>query len=257
LSSLRTAIVTGGSRGIGRGIAEALGAEGFAVILNYVRNARAAAEAAAAVQAAGGRAVTVQADVSQAAGRARLVDAALETGRLDLLVNNAGVAPEQRLDILETSEESYERVMSVNLKGPFFLSQLAAGRMIELRRAGAVERPAIVNVGSISAYAASPSRGEYCLSKAAVGMMTRLFAVRLADEGIAVYEVRPGIIATDMTGPVREKYDRLIAEGLTPVRRWGSPADVARAVVAVTRGLLSFSTGEVINVDGGFHLQRL
>jgi NAD(P)-dependent dehydrogenase (short-subunit alcohol dehydrogenase family) len=187
-----------------------------------------------------------------------MVPEVLQTfGRIDLLVNNAGMAPRQRLDILEVGSDSYDEVLSVNLKGPFFLTQQVARTMIDLLGSGIITEPRIINIGSISAYTSSPSRGEYCLSKAALGMMTSLFADRLAEYGIAVYEVRPGVIDTDMTGPVKEKYDQLIADGLTPIRRWGQPDDVAKAVVAIAEGLFPFSTGEVFNVDGGFHLRRL
>ncbi|NUQ03023.1 MAG: 3-ketoacyl-ACP reductase, partial [Anaerolineae bacterium] len=178
-------------------------------------------------------------------------------GAVDLLVNNAGVAPRRRADLLETSEESYDEVMAINLKGPFFLSQRIAREMIRAREAGRAGAPKIINIGSISAYTSSISRSEYCLAKAGMGMMTQLFADRLAQQGINVYEVRPGIIATDMTEGVTEKYDRLIADGLTPIRRWGQPEDVARIVAALADDVLPFSTGEVINVDGGFHMRRL
>jgi NAD(P)-dependent dehydrogenase (short-subunit alcohol dehydrogenase family) len=174
-----------------------------------------------------------------------------------LLVNNAGIAPRQRQDLLEMSEESYEEVMTVNLKAPFFLTQQVARVMLEQTKTQAEPAPKIVNIGSLSAYTASTTRGEYCISKAGLAMVTALFADRLAESGILVYEIRPGIIQTDMTSVVKEKYDLLIGEGLTPIRRWGEPSDVARAVVAIAEGLLPFSTGEVINVDGGFHLRRL
>jgi 3-oxoacyl-[acyl-carrier protein] reductase len=177
-----------------------------------------------------------------------------------LLVNNAGVAPEPRADILEATEESFDRLINLNLKGPYFLTQLAARWMIEQSRAGlppASMRPKIITITSISAYAASVNRGDYCLAKAALSMLTPLFATRLAEYGINVYEIRPGIIATDMTRPVKEKYDRLIAEGLSPIQRWGTPEDVGRAVAAIAQDLLPFSTGEVLNVDGGFHVRRL
>ncbi|MEX2387388.1 MAG: 3-ketoacyl-ACP reductase [Phycisphaeraceae bacterium] len=257
----RTAIVTGGSRGIGRGIAEALGGAGHNVVINYNANADAAQDAADAVQQAGGEAHIVQADIGRADDRQRLVDAAVgRFGRIDLLVNNAGVAPKVRADLLQMGEESWDFVLDVNLKGPFFLTQLVASRMLESQRQGHVSdpAPAIVNIGSISAYTASINRGEYCIAKAGMGMMTALFADRLAPHGINVYEVRPGIIATDMTAGVKAKYDKLIHDdGLTPIRRWGKPDDIARAVLAIADGMLPYSTGEVINVDGGFHLKRL
>jgi 3-oxoacyl-[acyl-carrier protein] reductase len=250
----KVALITGAARGIGRAIAVALAKEKWRVAVNYRENADAAKEALGMVESAGGSGIAVQADIADAADRARLVAETLEAfGQIDLLVNNAGMAPRQRMDLLETTETSYDEVMAVNLKGPFFLTQLVARRMIELK----VERAGIINIGSLSAYTSSVNRGEYCLSKAGMGMMTALFADRLAGCGINVYEVRPGIIHTDMTGAVREKYDRMIADGLTPIARWGEPEDVARAVAALAQGCLPFSTGEVINVDGGFHLRRL
>ncbi|MCZ7547475.1 MAG: 3-ketoacyl-ACP reductase [Anaerolineae bacterium] len=258
MDSRRVALVTGAGRGIGRGIALALGAHGWAVVVNYRGNADAADETVQSITRAGGRAQAVQADLAAAADRSRLVDATLEVfGRVDLLVNNAGMAPRVRRDILETTEASYDEVMAVNLKGPFFLTQRVAQAMIALLEAGSVEAPKIVNIGSVSAYASSLNRAEYCISKAGMGMLTALFADRLAEYGINVYEVRPGIIDTDMTSAVKEKYNRLIADGLTPIARWGQPNDVARAVLAIAEGYLPFSTGEVINVDGGFHLRRL
>jgi NAD(P)-dependent dehydrogenase (short-subunit alcohol dehydrogenase family) len=161
------------------------------------------------------------------------------------------------MDLLESDEASFDRLIRINLKGPFFLSQLVAKQMINLLASDPQARPKIINIGSVSAYAASVNRGEYCISKAGVGMMTQLFAARLAEYGILVYEIRPGIIATDMTAGVKAKYDALIAEGITPIKRWGLPEDIGKTVVAVATGMLPFSTGEVINVDGGFHLQRL
>lgn len=254
----RVALVTGASRGIGRGIATALGQQGWAVVINYRGNATAAQECADAVVAAGGRALVVQADIGAAADRDALVETTLaEFGRLDLLVNNAGMAPRQRMDLLQTTEASYDEVMGVNLKGPFFLTQRVANVMIDLLQQQRIAQPKIINIGSLSAYTASVNRGEYCISKAGMGMMTALFAERLAEYGILVYEIRPGVINTDMTSVVKARYDALIADGLTPVRRWGEADDVARAVLAVVEGYLPFSTGEVINVDGGFHLRRL
>ena len=177
--------------------------------------------------------------------------------RLDLLVNNAGVAPLNRVDLLEADEDSYDRVMAINLKGPYFLTQRVANWMIEQRKTHPERTPRIINISSVSAYASSPARGEYCLSKAGLSMMTRLYADRLAEFGVGVFEIRPGIIRTDMTGAVRGKYDALIAAGLTPIRRWGTPEDVAEAVCAVAEGRLDFSTGQVLDIDGGFHLRRL
>lgn len=255
-----TAIVTGASRGIGRGIAEALGGAGFHVAINYNRNADAAEQAAQAVRAAGGEALIVQADIAQAADRAALVDQTVQRfGAIHLLVNNAGVAPRVRADLLDAGEEEYDYVMATNLKGPYFLTSLVARRMVaQIEADTQPRRRAIVNIGSISAYTASVNRGEYCISKAGMGMMTQLFAARLAEFGINVYEVRPGIIETDMTGPVKAKYDKLILEdGITPIRRWGTPDDIAQAVLAIAEGRLPFSTGQVIDVDGGFHMRTL
>ena len=254
----KVALVTGASRGIGRGIAVALGEKRWTVAINYRGNVGAATEALSLVEQAGGHGITIQADVARADEREHLIEQTLaRLGRIDLLVNNAGMAPRVRMDMLEMGEASYDEVMAVNLKGPFFLTQLVAGKMIGLVKTGAIRNPAIVNTGSMSAYTSSVSRAEYCLSKAGVAMMTALYADRLAEYGINVYEVRPGIIQTDMTSAVREKYDKLIAEGLTPIRRWGQPSDVARAVLALAEGYFPFSTGEVINVDGGFSLRRL
>jgi 3-oxoacyl-[acyl-carrier protein] reductase len=252
------AIVTGGSRGIGRAIAVALGQAGYAVVVNYVHSASAADEVVAEIRQAGGQALAVAASVAEGDQRAMLVQRAEDAfGSPHLLVNNAGITSQGRRDILEATEASWDVVFATNLKGPFFLTQLVAQRMVAARRAGRVARGTIVNVSSISAFAVSTDRADYCLTKAAAHMMTSLYAVRLADEDIFVYDVCPGVIATDMTAPVEEKYDRLIAAGLTPIRRWGQPEDVARAVVSLARGDLSFSTGDRIHVDGGFHIRRL
>jgi NAD(P)-dependent dehydrogenase (short-subunit alcohol dehydrogenase family) len=257
-SGARVALVTGAGRGIGRGIALALAGRGWAVVVNYRGNVEAAEATARSAEAAGVRALLVRADVAQTVDRERLLGETLAVfGRIDLLVNNAGVGPRQRMDLLEISESSYDEVMTVNLKGPFFLAQATAKAMIALLKAGTIQAPKIVNIGSISAYTASINRAEYCISKAGVGMMTALLADRLAAEGINVYEIRPGIVETDLTSVAKAKYDALIADGLTPIRRWGQPEDIAAAVVAIAEGYLPFSTGEVINVDGGFHLRRL
>ncbi len=254
----RVALITGAGRGIGRGIAVALAGRGWRVVINYLGNREAADEALALVQAAGGDGWLVQGDVANGEARSRLVETTLETfGHIDLLVNNAGMAPRVRADVLEMSEASYDEVMAANLKGPFFLTQLVARTMIATPAQGRGSEPAIVNIGSMSAYASSVNRAEYCISKAGVAMMTKVYADRLAEHGIRVYEIRPGIIDTDMTRVVQAKYERLIGEGLTPIRRWGKPEDVGRAVLAIAEGYLPYSTGEVINVDGGIHLQRL
>jgi NAD(P)-dependent dehydrogenase (short-subunit alcohol dehydrogenase family) len=259
--STRTALVTGASRGIGRAIALALARDAaMNVVVNYASNRAAAEEAKQQMEASntGCRALLVQADIASSADRQRLVDETLrEFGRVDLLVNNAGVAPNVRADILEAGEESFDRLIDINLKGPYFLTQLVARHMIAQGGNGSAA-PKIVTISSVSAYTASTSRGDYCVAKAGLAMMTKLFAARLAEDGINVYEIRPGIIETDMTGPVKAKYDQLIFQNdLTPIKRWGQPDDIARAVVAIAKDLLPFSTGEVINVDGGFHLRRL
>jgi NAD(P)-dependent dehydrogenase (short-subunit alcohol dehydrogenase family) len=254
------ALVTGASRGIGRGVALALGGIGHDVAVNYVRDEAAAKDVCESLAEIGVRGHPVQADIAVTEDRARLVDEVYDTfGRLDLLVNNAGVGPRVRADILEASEESFDHLVGVNLRGPYFLTQLVANRMIaQLGTDAGGPAPKIVIVSSISAYTASTNRGDYCVAKAGLAMTATLYAARLAEYGINVYEIRPGIIDTDMTGPVRERYDDLIHnQGITPIRRWGLPDDVGRAVVAVAQDLLPFSTGQVIDVDGGFHLRRL
>lgn len=260
MTGRRIALVTGASRGIGRGIAVELGRLGHCVVVNYATNAAAAEECLELVRAAGGEGIAVRADISSKPQREALVAAALDAyGRIDLLVNNAGVAPDVRADILEATEESFDRLLGINLKGPYFLTQYAANVMIEQVRRDAQDqpRPQIVTISSVSAYTASVNRGDYCVAKAGLGMMTALFAARLAEFGINVYEIRPGVIATDMTAGVREKYDRMIEAGAWPLRRWGLPADVGRAVAAIARGDFPYSTGEVFNIDGGFHLRTL
>jgi 3-oxoacyl-[acyl-carrier protein] reductase len=251
------ALVTGGSRGIGRGICVALAKNGYAVAINYHGNADAAGETQGLL--GGADSLLVQADVSVAAERGKMLDAVLARwGRIDALVNNAGITSVGRRDILEATEESWERVLAVNLKGPFFLSQLVANEMIRLRNTNppAAYRPVIVNISSVSAYALTTNRGDYCISKAGLGTVTQLFALRLAEHGIRVYEVRPGIIESDMTAGGRERYTQLIADGLTPIRRWGTPEDIGKAVAALVTGAVPYSTGDVINVDGGYHLRR-
>lgn len=264
------ALITGASRGIGRGIALELARIGCDLVINYASNVSAAKQTAAdcvSLAQAGARSIRVEicpADISKPEHRRQLIERTRSCfGRLDLLVNNAGVAPDIRADILEASEASFDRLIDINVKAPYFLTQLAARWMIEqttaapAASAGLKMKPKIITISSISAYTASTNRGDYCLAKAALSMLTPLYAARLAEHGINVYEIRPGLIATDMTAPVKEKYDQLIRDGLTPIKRWGAPEDVGKAVAAIAQDLLPFSTGEVINVDGGFHLRRL
>ncbi|HTN77585.1 MAG TPA: 3-ketoacyl-ACP reductase [Pirellulaceae bacterium] len=258
MTSSPVAVVTGSSRGIGRAIALDLARSGHHIVVNYATNRVAADEVVAAITALGREAVAVQANVAVSADRERLISAALDQWqRLDLLVNNAGITSPGRRDLLEATEESWDEVFDTNLKGPFFLAQSAAKAMIGLVEQQQIASGTIVNVSSISAYAVSTNRADYCLAKSAMPMLTWLLATRLAEHAIRVYEVCPGVIASDMTAPVQEKYDRLIAEGLSPIRRWGEPEDVARAVTMLASGVLPFSTGERINVDGGFHIRRL
>jgi 3-oxoacyl-[acyl-carrier protein] reductase len=254
----RVALVTGGSRGIGLGIAQSLADSGFDLAINGVREAGQITGALTALEQRGAAVCYFRGDVSVAIDRQQLADAVrARFGRLDVLVNNAGVAPAMRADILEATEESFDRVVGINLKGPYFLTQLIANWMIEQRQADSTFAGVIVNISSVSATEASINRGEYCISKAGVAMATRLWADRLAEFGIAVYEIRPGVIHTDMSAAVAEKYDRLIANGLTVENRWGEPEDVGRAVAMLARGDLSYATGNVLNIDGGLTLRRL
>jgi 3-oxoacyl-[acyl-carrier protein] reductase len=258
MSGEAVAIVTGASRGIGRAIALELGRLGHTVVVNYARHGEAADEVVDQITEGGRRAIAFQANIALAADREALVDATLaKFGRLDVLVNNAGIASPGRKDLLEAIERAWDEVFSVNLKGPFFLSQRAAREMVDLIHRGVIPVAKIINISSVSSYTASVNRGDYCMAKAALSMMTRLFADRLAGEGISVFEIAPGVIETDMTGPVHERYDELIAGGLTPIRRWGQPEDVARAVAAIVEGYFPFSTGDRFNIDGGFHFRRL
>jgi len=256
--SKRVALVTGGTRGIGFGVATSLAREGLDLAVCGVRDESAAAKSLDALRAEGAEVLYCQCDVSSTEARAAMLERIKSHyGRLHVLVNNAGVAPKVRADVLEATEESYEWVMKVNLQGPYFLTQAVANWMIEQGKADETFEGCIVNVSSISAEVASVSRGEYCISKAGVGMATKLFAVRLGEFGIPVYEIRPGVTMTDMTAGVKEKYDKLIAEGLCVQPRWGYPEDVGKAVAMTVRGDLPYSTGQVINVEGGLMLDRL
>jgi len=266
----KIALVTGGSRGIGFGIAEALAAEKWDLVINGVREESAVAEALDKLRAYGVRVGYARGDVGSAEGRAsiksatdafcRSLLAGDPTGRapsLNLLVNNAGVAPKVRADLLETSEESYDYVMNTNLRGVFFLTQAFARDMVAAKKADPAFFGAIINITSISATVVSINRGEYCIAKAGLSMLSQLFATRLGADGIPVYEVRPGVIKTDMTAGVTEKYDKLIANGLCVQPRWGFPPDIGKSVAALARGDFPFSTGQVIMVDGGLTIPRL
>jgi 3-oxoacyl-[acyl-carrier protein] reductase len=254
----KVALVTGGTRGIGLGIAQALARLGCDLVLCGMRSPESVEEAMAQLRTSGGEVLYAKANVADARDRKELVEAARKRfGRLNLLVNNAGIGPRTRADILEASEESFDEVLATNLRGPYFLTQSIARWMIEQRKADAAFRGAIVNISSISADVASVNRGEYCISKAGVAMATKLWASRLGEFDIAVYEVRPGIIKTDMTAAVAAKYDQLLDSGLTIQPRWGTPEDVGRAVAALARGDFPYSSGSVFMVDGGLALQRL
>jgi 3-oxoacyl-[acyl-carrier protein] reductase len=257
-NSKKVALVTGGGRGIGLGIARCLAAEGCDLVVCGVSDESLAAAALEELRRQGAEVLYCRADVSDPAARAdMLAQIRQRFGRLNVLVNNAGVAPSVRADILEASEESFERLIRINLQGPYFLTQAAANWMIQQRRDQAGFQGCIVNISSISATVASPNRGEYCISKAGISMATKLWAARLGEFNIPVYEVRPGVVKTDMTATVTAKYDKLIAEGLCVQARWGMPDDVGRAVAMLVRGDLAYSTGQVVMVDGGMTVQRL
>jgi NAD(P)-dependent dehydrogenase (short-subunit alcohol dehydrogenase family) len=257
----RTALVTGGTRGIGLGIARALAREGWKLALCGLRPRDEITDVVDQLTGMGTEVEYFRADIGHSEERRQLLQSvAARYGTLQALVNNAGRAPRVRADLLDATEDSFDEVMRTNLQGPYFLTQAVARQMAQeassADRDGAVAR-AIVFVTSVSAELASPNRGEYCVSKAGLSMTAKLFAVRLAQHGIPVYEVRPGIVATDMTAGVRETYDRRIAEGLIPDGRWGQPEDVGRAVAALVRGDLSYATGTVMTVDGGLSIPRL
>ncbi len=258
------ALVTGAGQGIGRGIALALAGAGFDIAANDIAAdpgnvEKGLYEVKTRVEGLGRRCLPLQGDIAERDDHARMIAAAVETfGGIDCLVNNAGVAPRVRTDMLEVGEESYDRLQRINARGPFFLTQAVANRMIEQQRAGGrPAAPSIVFITSISARVSSPARAEYCISKASLSMAARLFAHRLAEFDIPVFEVQPGIIATDMTAAVKGKYDDLIAGGLLPQARWGTPEDIGRAVAALAGGAFGYSTGQVIEVGGGFGIPRL
>ena len=254
----KVALITGGGRGIGFGIAGALADEGYGIAFSGMREAGEVKQSIAELESRGVDVLYCQADVSDATARARLLDAVSDKfGRLDVLVNNAGIAPPIRADVLEATEESYELVMRTNLQGPYFLTQASARWMIEQRQVDSDFAGCIVNVSSISATVVSVNRGEYCVSKAGLSMATQLWAARLGEYNIPVYEIQPGLTKTDMSAGAQEKYDKLIEEGLLVQGRWGMPEDVGKAVAVLVRGDLAYSTGNVVMVDGGLTIPRL
>jgi 3-oxoacyl-[acyl-carrier protein] reductase len=254
----KVALVTGAGRGIGLAIARELARASCDVAINDVHEPVAVQTALDDIRALGAEVLYCRADVSNTADRVHmLADIRSRFGRLDILVNNAGVAPKVRADLLEATEESFERLIRINLQGPYFLTQAVARWMVEQRHADHGFQGCVINISSVSATIASTSRGDYCIAKAGVSMATKLWAARLGEFGIPVYEIRPGVIKTDMTAPVQAKYDKLIAEGLFVQARWGLPEDVARAAAMLARGDLPYSTGQVVMVDGGMTLQRL
>ena len=254
----KVALITGGTRGIGLGIARALAAEGFNLAINGVRDEASVADVIRNLESDNVEVLYAQGDVGSAESRRNIVEAISQRfGRLDILINNAGIAPKVRTDLLEATEESYEHVMRTNLQGPYFLTQACANWMIEQKNNSPDFAGCIVNVSSISATMASVNRGEYCISKAGISMATQLWAARLGELNIPVYEVRPGIIKTDMTAGVQAKYDKLLSDGLAIQPRWGTPADVGKAVAALASDYFPYSTGQVFMVDGGMTVPRL
>ncbi len=254
----KTALITGGSRGIGFGIAKSLAAKSYRLAINGVRAAQEVSSVLDELSALGAEVIYCQGNIAIPEDRKKIIaEVKAEFGQLNVLVNNAGIAPSERKDILEASEESYEQVMKINLQGPYFLSQEIAKWMIDQKNEDVNFQASIINISSVSATIASVNRGEYCISKAGMSMMTKLFAARLAVHEIPVYEVRPGIIKTDMTAAVKEKYDKLFKEGLTLQKRWGLPEDIGRTVAVLAEGQIPYATGQVINVDGGMTIQIL
>ncbi|MEM1134341.1 MAG: 3-ketoacyl-ACP reductase [Bacteroidota bacterium] len=254
----QNALITGGSRGIGLGIANALAKSGFDLAINGMRSEESVSEVLESLRSFGNKVIYCQGNIGEAGDRQKIIsEIQTEFTHLNILVNNAGVAPKERKDILETTEVSYDYVMDINLKGVFFLTQAIANWQVERKKEDVAFQACIINISSISATVASVNRGEYCLSKAGMGMLTQLFASRLGDLNIPVYEIRPGIIKTDMTAGVTEKYDRLFQEGLSVQKRWGIPEDIGKAVVALAKGDFPYSTGQVFMIDGGLTIQRL
>lgn len=263
MTDKKVVLVTGAGRGIGRGISVLCAKAGFDIagvdsLYDPANKDSGLFEVQRKVEERGAAFLSIRGDISVLSDHERILDEALDFyGHIDVLVNNAGVAPEKRTDVLTTNPDSYDRVLSVNTRGTFFLTQRIAVRMIEHVKEGLIHSPKIIFISSISAEVSSPSRAEYCISKAAISQAAQIYADRLAEFGIAVYELRPGLIHTEMTAPVKEKYDKLIAEGLIPQKRWGSPEDVGNAVVALAKGYLEYSTGLVLELSGGMNIRRL
>jgi len=256
--SQKVAMITGATRGIGLGIAKKMAKDGYALAIMSRSNLEKVETNLQLIKKIGQPVLYYSGDISNSEDRNIFCQRTLkEYRRIDYLINNAGVAPMERINILEMSENSYDFVMGINLKGTFFLTQKVANIMIKEIQEGLKTRPKIINISSISAYTVSINRGEYCISKAGIDMLTKLFAVCLAQWSINVYEIRPSITQTDMTSIVKEKYDQMIKEGFAPINRWGCPEDIAKVVSVICSGYFDFSTGEIINVDGGFHLKRL
>ena len=259
----KVAIVTGAGRGIGRGIVLELvknnyDVAGVDIVFEPDNREKGLFEVKKRVEELGAEFLPIQADISSMEDHNKIIEQTVEKfSRIDLLVNNAGVAPKKRLDILETTPESYDRLMTINARGPFFLTQKIANQMITQVKDNPKNKPSIIFISSISAYVSSPNRTEYCLSKSVVSMASKIYADRLSEFGINVYEIRPGIIKTDMTSVVKEKYDKLIAEGLVPQKRWGYPEDIGKSVVGLVNGYFDYSTGLVVEVSGGMDIQRL
>jgi len=254
----KTALITGGSRGIGLGIAKELAKEGFNLAINGVRHKESVQSVLDELKAFGVDVIYARGNVSDKTQRQNIFNTVIKKfGHLNVLINNAGIAPRERADILEAKEEIYDEVLETNLKGPYFLTQLFANHMIEQKRKNKSIKCCIVNVSSVSASVASVNRGEYCISKAGIAMATKLWAARLGEFGIPVYEIQPGIIKTDMTSGVIEKYDKLFEQGLAIQKRWGVPEDIGKVAVSMASGMMPYSTGQVVMVDGGMTVQRL
>jgi len=255
---MKTALITGGSRGIGLGIAKEMAKAGFNLAINGVRNQEPVQPVLDELKTFGVKVIYAQGDVSKKEDRENMFKTIVaEFGRLNVLINNAGIAPKERKDILEASEESYDFVLGINLKGPYFLTQLFANHMVEQKNNTKDFECCIINVSSVSAFVASANRGEYCISKAGIAMATKLWAARLGEFGIPVYEIQPGIIKTDMTAGVVEKYNKLFEQGLAIQKRWGLPEDIGKVAVSMAAGMMPYSTGQVVMVDGGMTVQRL